>query len=341
MRGAAGRPFRGTAPGSSATLIPASVLADVGRAAGLGQSDLLGTRGVGGGCINSAAALRTTVGTFFLKWNASAGEGFFRAEAEGLSALAAAGGVRTPGVVACCDDQAEVPWLLLEWIEEDGAATTSWQDLGRRLASLHRIRSDESGFGWASDNVIGSLPQPNGWRATWGRFWAENRIRPLARELQGAGAVTSHQASMLERAADSAGDLLDAAASADGASLLHGDLWSGNVLFAAGGEPVLIDPAVYVGHREVDLAMSRLFGGFPHAFYRAYEEAWPLQPGYERRLPAYQLYPLLVHARLFGGGYVAAAYRAATRISAAPPPSARPPPAGSSRRNADPRTPPR
>ncbi len=322
-------------------MIPASVLADVGLAAGLGQSNLLGTRGVGGGCINSAAALRTTGGTFFLKWNASAGEGFFRAEAEGLSALAAAGGVRTPRVVACCEHQAEVPWLLLEWIEEGSAAKASWQDLGQRLASLQRSWSDESGFGWACDNVIGSLPQPNGWRANWGRFWAENRIRPLARELRGAGAVTSHQASILDRAADRAGDLLDAAASADGPSLLHGDLWSGNVLFAAEGEPVLIDPAVYVGHREVDLAMSRLFGGFPRAFYRAYEEAWPLQPGHELRLPAYQLYPLLVHARLFGGGYVAAAVRAAARISAAQRPSGRHPPAGSSRRSADPRTPPR
>ena len=294
-------------------MIPASVLADVGRATGVGRSALLGSRRVGGGCINSAAKLRTTLGTFFLKWNASVGEGFFRAEAEGLSALAAAGRVRTPRVVACCEDRAEVPWLLLEWIEEGSAARTSWEDLGRRLASLHRSRSDESGFGWKGDNVIGSLPQPNGWRANWGRFWAENRIRPLARELRGAGVVTSHQASTLDRAADRAGGLLDAAASADGPSLLHGDLWSGNVFFAAGGEPVLIDPAVYVGHREVDLAMSRLFGGFPRAFYRAYEEAWPLQPGHELRRPAYQLYPLLVHARLFGGGYAAAAVRAAER----------------------------
>lgn len=294
-------------------MIPRAVLSGVGRATGLGHSEILDTRGVGGGCINSAAALRTTAGTFFLKWNASAGEGFFRAEAEGLSALAAAGPVRTPGVVACCDDRAEVPWLLLEWIEEGRAGRTSWQDLGRGLASLHRGWSDGSGFGWVRDNVIGSLRQPNGWAANWGEFWAENRIRPLARELRDAGAVGSSQAGTLDRVADRAGDLLDTAATADGPSLLHGDLWSGNVLFAVGGEPVLIDPAVYVGHREVDLAMSRLFGGFPRAFNQAYEEAWPLQPGHELRLPAYQLYPLLVHARLFGGGYVAAAVRAAER----------------------------
>lgn len=292
-------------------MIPGAVLAGVGRATGLVPSEILDTRAVSGGCINSAAVLRTGAGALFLKWNASAGEGFFRAEAEGLSALAAAGAVRTPGVVACCDDQAEVPWLLLEWIGEGRPGTTSWQDLGRGLASLHRRRSDGERFGWAHDNVIGSLPQPNGWSADWGEFWAENRVRPIARELRDAEAVTSRQAAVFDRLADRAGDLVDAAASTDGPSLLHGDLWSGNVLFAAGGEPVLIDPAVYVGHREVDLAMCRLFGGFPRAFYQAYAEVWPLRPGHERRVPAYQLYPLLVHARLFGGGYVAAAVKAA------------------------------
>ena len=121
----------------------------------------------------------------------------------------------------------------------------------------------------------------------------------------------------MDQLADRAGDLLGPASAADGPSLLHGDLWSGNVLFAHGGEPVLIDPAVYVGHREVDLAMCRLFGGFPEAFYGAYAETWPLQYDHERRLSAYQLYPLLVHARLFGGSYVAAAARAAEMALAA------------------------
>lgn len=294
-------------------MIPRAVLTGVGRATGLRPSEILDTRTVGGGCINSAAVLRTHDVTFFLKWSASAGEGFFRAEAESLSALAAAGPVRTPAVVAYCDDRAEVPWLLLEWIEEGRPGTNSWQDLGRRLASLHRDRSDEERFGWAHDNVIGSLPQPNGWSANWGEFWAENRVRPMARELRDAGAIRSRQAAVFDRFADRAGDLVDAAATADGPSLLHGDLWSGNVLFAADGEPVLIDPAVYVGHREVDLAMCRLFGGFPRAFYHAYAETWPLQSGHEHRLTAYHLYPLLVHARLFGGGYVAAAVKAAER----------------------------
>ena len=135
-------------------------------------------------------------------------------------------------------------------------------------------------------------------------------------------AVLATNGTRVERAADRAGALLTPPAEADGPSLLHGDLWSGNVLFARGrarrpageAEPVLIDPAVYVGHREVDLAMTRLFGGFPRAFHRGYDETWPLQPGHERRRPAYELYPLLVHARLFGGGYVGAAVRAAEAV---------------------------
>ena len=120
---------------------------------------------------------------------------------------------------------------------------------------------------------------------------------------------------MIARAAERAADLLDPAARTDGPSLLHGDLWSGNVLVARGGRPVLIDPAVYIGHREVDLAMCRLFGGFPRAFHDAYTDAWPLAPGHRHRIALYQLYPLLVHARLFGGGYVGSALRAAESVA--------------------------
>ena len=172
--------------------------------------------------------------------------------------------------------------------------------------------TDDAGrWGWQSDNVIGSLPQPNGWADDWAGFWTRHRIHPLARELLTRGAISPRQLGLIERAADRAANLLGPASLADGPSLLHGDLWSGNVLFARGGRPVVIDPAIYIGHREVDLAMCRLFGGFPPRFYAAYAEAWPLNPGHEARLPLYQLYPLLVHARLFGGGYVASALRAA------------------------------
>ena len=297
-------------------MIPSPVLAALRRALGLGPSDPIDARPVGGGCINNGARLETRAGRFFLKWNADAGQRFFRVEAEGLGALAATETVRTPAVVACCGDGAEIPWLLLEWIDQGRATDGSWRQLGRELAALHRSGTGDAGrWGWHSANVIGSLPQPNGWAEEWGDFWARRRILPLARELLTRGAISSRQLAVIERAADRAGRLLGAASLADGPSLLHGDLWSGNVLFARGGRPVLIDPAVYIGHREVDLAMCRLFGGFPQSFQSAYTKAWPLAPGHENRLALYQLYPLLVHARLFGGGYVRSALRSAARAA--------------------------
>ena len=222
--------------------------------------------------------------------------------------------MRVPSVVAASGPGDEVAWLLLEWIEEGRPGRAGWIRLGRELAALHRHPGPggpDARFGWGGDNLIGSLPQPNGWNDDWADFWAERRIRPLARELRERGALSAARAAVVEAVAERAGELLGPAATADGPSLLHGDLWSGNVLFARGGAPVLIDPAVYVGHREVDLAMADLFGGFSGAFREAYEDAWPLQPGHLRRRPAYQLYPLLVHARLFGGGYAASAAAAA------------------------------
>ena len=293
------------------------------EAAGIDPSQVLGTRLIRGGCVNEGLKVRTTRGDFFLKWNAGTGHRFFRVEAEGLEALAASAAVKTPAVLAHSGKADKIPWLLLEWIEEAKPDDGTWRRLGRELAALHRNPCGNGRYGWQSDNVIGSLPQPNRWTDDWGEFWAELRIRPLARELHTRGALTARQLATVESAAARVGALLNPAAIADGPSLLHGDLWSGNVLFArrlagpgrGGPDPVLIDPAVYVGHREVDLAMSRLFGGFPRSFYQGYEEAWPLRPGHERRRSAYELYPLLVHARLFGGGYVGAAVRAGGAVA--------------------------
>ena len=299
-------------------MIPSDVLAALRRSLSLDPADPVAARPVGGGCINQSARIETSAGTFFAKWNATTGRRFFRVEAEGLEALAASNTVRTPAVVAHGGGGGAARWLLLEWIEPGRPNDDSWRRLGRELAALHRRRAgDADRWGWHSDNFIGSLPQPNGPADDWPDFWARRRILPVARELLARGAVSSRQLGLIERAADCARRLARPASLADGPSLLHGDLWSGNVLFARGGRPVLVDPAVYIGHREVDLAMCRLFGGFPARFYKAYEEAWPLAPGHEDRRSLYQLYPLLVHARLFGGGYVASALRAATRAAAA------------------------
>ena len=289
------------------------------QAIGLDSSDVLSTRPVGGGCINEGIALRTTRGNFFLKWNRRAGHRFFQVEAEGLEALAASDAVRVPAVVARSGTGDEVAWLLLEWIEEGRPGRESWNRLGRELAALHRGTVQDRRFGWHSDNLIGSLPQPNARARGWACFWADRRIRPLARELRTRGALSAAQFDVIEAVAGQADALLGAATEADGPSLLHGDLWSGNVLFTRDGVPVLIDPAVYVGHREVDLAMTELFGGFAPAFRQGYNDAWPLLAGYRRRRSAYQLYPLLVHARLFGGGYAASATAAARAALAGRP----------------------
>lgn len=298
---------------------------------------------MGGGCINQAVEMRTSRGTYFLKWNQGAGPRFFEAEADGLGALARAGAIKTPEVAARSALDEPVPWLLLEWIDEGRPSRHSWSCLGRQLAALHRpggthmgaagsSRQRRSGsgrresgsehassrpYGWHADNMIGSLPQPNGWTRSWPEFWARRRILPLVGELRAGGDLSARQAAVLEAAAEAMAEVAGPAAEADGPSLLHGDLWSGNVLSDGAGDPVLIDPAVYVGHREVDLAMARLFGGFAPAFYRAYEEEWPLRPGHEARRSAYQIYPLLVHARLFGGGYSSQAVAAAEAVRAA------------------------
>lgn len=306
------------------------------RAARLSPSDLRFVAPVGGGCINESARLETRAGNFFLKWNRDAGEEFFRAEAEGLEALAATGTVRIPRVVARSENGAAVHWLLLEWIERTSAGAPDWARLGRELAALHaHLRSPDRSarhrrevddpkpsstspapglrYGWPSANFIGPLPQLNPATADWPGFWICNRILPLTKELHVAGGFSAREASEIDRAAARMETLLKPA-SADGPSLLHGDLWSGNVLFGAHGRPALIDPAVYHGHREADLAMVALFGGFDPAFHAAYQEAWPLAPGHEDRRAAYQLYPLLVHARLFGGGYVRQAVATARRL---------------------------
>ncbi len=305
-----------------------AVLEGACRGAGLDRSSVASVQPVGGGCINNTLRVRTAGGDYCLKWNAGVGRDFFRMEADGLSALADSDTVDVPRVIALGGDEDEVPWLLLEWIDEARATEHTWRHLGHRLARLHSTREHPSmrvrhapGFGWHRDNVIGSLPQPNQRMDDWAEFWTELRILPLARELGGDGTLSRSRLALVERAAARMSKRLGTAAAADGPSLLHGDLWSGNVLFGRRQTapdtdplPFLIDPAVYVGHREVDLAMCRLFGGFARLFQDAYNDTWPLQPDHERRLPAYQLYPLLVHARLFGGGYVASVARAAQAV---------------------------
>jgi len=266
--------------------------------------------GVGGGCINAALRLDLAGGRVFLKYSTRAPARMFAVEASGLDRLrAAAEDLRVPAVLAVRDaDRDGTGWLALEWLEPARRSSPFGSRLGRGLAKMHAVRQTE--WGWGEDGFIGSLPQPNDPSPGWAAFWWERRLEPQLARACAAGHQVGDPGEW-QRLRSGLGEIL-AAGTEEGPSLLHGDLWGGNVLAAArtsgagDGEPALVDPAAYHGHREVDLAMSELFGGFDRKFYAAYQETWPTVPGYaEVRRYVYQLYFLLVHVNLFGGAYVA------------------------------------
>ncbi len=256
-------------------------------------------RPVGGGCINAAYVLTGNQDgnpqNFFIKTNRADNLSMFEAEAEGLHALRNSHSLRVPAPV-CSGIAGGNAYLVLEYIALKGTGDDTQQ--GNRLAAMHQTRHPQ--FGWRRHNTIGSTPQLNRWTDNWVTFWSEQR---LGAQLELAG-QNGAKHSLLRR-----GDRLQAALPAffDGyqpaPSLLHGDLWSGNAAFDEQGQPVIFDPAVYFGDRETDLAMTELFGGFSAAFYAAYNAAWPLDAGYATRKTLYNLYHILNHFNLFGGGY--------------------------------------
>lgn len=257
----------------------------------------LRTAGLSGGCINPAARVQSEADVVFVKWaTAHTPPDQFEREADALRLIEAARAVRVPRVRAVSSDA-----LVLEWIEPGRVAGKSWAELGSALARLHR--NTAPAFGASKDNYIGPLPQRNGWLDGWVEFYRERRVRPQLERALAAAAFDTSERHLLARFVDSLDTIL-ADAAPGGASLLHGDLWSGNAHPSAHGDVVLLDPASYHGDREVDLAMAELFGGFPRAFYDAYEEAWPTPAGSSRRRSAYRVYYLLVHVNLFGAGYV-------------------------------------
>ncbi len=261
------------------------------------------TTPVGGGSINQAYRLSgidtdtNEVKDYFLKLNRAAQLPMFEAEAAGLREMAQSNSIRVPGVI-CSGSSDGQSYLVLEALDFSSGSPGSAEQLGQQLASMHRYTSDR--FGWSMDNTIGSTPQPNQQSDDWVSFWQQQR---LGFQLRLAGQNGASR-SLLKK-----GDKLLAAVPRffmdyqPEASLLHGDLWSGNYAFVQSGEPVIFDPAVYYGDREADIAMTELFGGFPSSFYTAYNEAWPLDPGYKHRKKLYNLYHILNHFNLFGGGY--------------------------------------
>jgi fructosamine-3-kinase len=255
---------------------------------------------VAGGCIHRCFVLEGGKRRIFAKTNHRSRLDAFAAEADGLAALAAAG-IRVPAPL-CWGEAGETAYLALEHLELRSSG--DYAALGRMLAVLHSAHGEH--YGWTRDNYIGSTPQHNRPSDSWITFWRDARLEPQL-ELAKKKGFEKFVSKEGRRLSDALPQLL--AGHAPAASLLHGDLWSGNAGFIAGGGPVAFDPAVYRGDRETDVAMTELFGGFPEAFYSAYREAAPLDPGYAVRKTLYNLYHVLNHANIFGGSYGAQAER--------------------------------
>ena len=259
-----------------------------------------------GGDINKSYALSLNTGdTVFMKANAKEKAQSFTAEAAGIFAIAQTGTIRTPKILcAGTDDGQEVGYsfLLMEFINSGERRGDYWQTLGRELAAMHQADASgfcKNGFGFYQDNYIGARPQSNQPAATWIEFFRDRRLAPQFKAADSY--LTSADRTRATKLLDHLEDFL---IEPKKQSLLHGDLWSGNVMAGPDGKAMLIDPAAYVGHAEADLAMTELFGGFNPDFYQAYREANPLESGYEKRRDLYNLYQLLNHLNLFGRSYL-------------------------------------
>lgn len=256
-----------------------------------------GFSSVAGGDINEAFVTDSDQGPFFVKLNSSSHAAMFEREYYGLQLLHSAKALKVPMPILY-GTYGRHTYLLMEFLPVANATPQSVSLLAEGLASLHRHTHEE--FGLQDDNFIGTLVQQNGWNVSWSAFYVQNRIVPLVSELVTMNRFDRKEQVMAEALSGRIGSIFPDEAPA----LLHGDLWSGNYMITTGGQPAIYDPAVYYGHREMDIAMTLLFGGFDSAFYYRYQEVFPLAPGWRERVRLCQLYPVLVHAVLFGGHYV-------------------------------------
>ena len=263
------------------------------------EDSIISLKSISGGCINDAEIITTKSGkTFFVKTHNNSASDMFQCEANGLNELAKANVIRVPKVIYTSED-----FLILENIISKSSSKTFWEDFGRSFAQLHRYTG--IAFGFYEDNYIGSTPQLNevveSDKNNWSGFYFNNRLLfqyKLAEQKGYTGTQLKNSFLKLEGKIDLILSGLNVTP-----SLLHGDLWSGNFITDELGNACLIDPAVYYGHREADLAMTKLFGGFDRKFYSAYNEEFPLDDGYETRENIYKLYHVLNHLNLFGSGY--------------------------------------
>lgn len=256
---------------------------------------------VSGGCINQGYAVSGNGLIYFVKINQANQEAMFAAEALGLKQIHATKTIRVPEPI-CWGIADKSSYLVLEWLEFGGGDSQSWEKMGRNLAHLHQVSLSDR-FGWHCNNTIGSTPQINTISNNWADFFAHQRIGYQLRLAKERGGNFPDE----DQVIPAISEILSQ--HQPHPSLVHGDLWSGNAAITVDGEPVILDPATYWGDREVDLAMTELFGGFPAAFYRGYNDVFPLDAGYQKRKTLYNLYHILNHFNLFGGGYASQANR--------------------------------
>ncbi len=258
----------------------------------------LESQSVGGGDINAACKLKTKTGVYFIKYNnAVKYPAMFVVEAMGLKLLKEADELFIPEVIGYGEAEND-SFLLMEFIEQGIRITDFWQDFGNRLAHLHKHTATY--FGLDNDNYIGSLHQSNIKHDTWTAFFINERMLPQIKLARNKGAISKKLVDTFENFFK----YIDEIFPVENPAMLHGDLWNGNYMVSPDGTATLIDPAVYYGHREMDIAMTQLFGGFSKEFYESYNEHYPMQADWRKRMDYCNLYPLMVHVNLFGGGYI-------------------------------------
>ncbi|MEG4632287.1 fructosamine kinase family protein [Microcoleus sp. AR_TQ3_B6] len=279
---------------------------------------------VSGGCINQGYSISSSSRAYFAKINQASQIAMFEAEALGLQQMRATQTIRVPEPI-CWGTDGNSAYIVLEWLDLGSrGGERAWEEMGRKLAAMHKytppnpplLRGGEERnstllgkvFGWDINNTIGSTVQINNWTANWAEFWAEHRIGYQLKLAKRRGGHFPQGERLLEMIPE----LL--AGYEPQPSLVHGDLWGGNAGVTSAGEPVIFDPATYFGDREVDIAMTELFGGFPALFYRGYNQVWSLDGGYERRKSLYNLYHILNHFNLFGGSYESQANQMINRV---------------------------
>jgi fructosamine-3-kinase len=279
---------------------------------------------VSGGCINQGYSISSSSRAYFAKINQASQIAMFEAEALGLQQMRATQTIRVPEPI-CWGTEGNSAYIVLEWLDLGSrGGERAWEEMGHQLAAMHKytppspplLRGGEERnstllgkvFGWDINNTIGSTVQINNWTANWAEFWAEHRIGYQLKLARRRGGHFPQGERLLEVIPE----LL--AGHEPQPSLVHGDLWGGNAGVTSAGEPVIFDPAAYFGDREVDIAMTELFGGFSAQFYRGYNQVWPLEVGYDQRKTLYNLYHILNHFNLFGGSYESQANQMINRI---------------------------